>query len=127
MTAVLRDDTALFKQFMDNEGFKWWMHCFQGTHHRPPSELGDGVVTPPSKHRLLVEGWVAMQGRGRAVSCTRPGGVMSPASVRREEGGQTIRGPLLHIGQHVAVHVQREGRTRMAQPFRNHLHVLAGG
>jgi type I restriction enzyme, R subunit len=25
MTAVLRDDTELFKQFMDNEGFKRWM------------------------------------------------------------------------------------------------------
>ena len=25
MTAVLKDDTELFKQFMDNEGFKRWM------------------------------------------------------------------------------------------------------
>lgn len=25
MTAVLQDDTELFKQFMDNEGFKRWM------------------------------------------------------------------------------------------------------
>ena len=25
MTAVLRDDTELFKQFMDNEGFRRWM------------------------------------------------------------------------------------------------------
>jgi len=25
MTALLRDDTELFKQFMDNEGFKRWM------------------------------------------------------------------------------------------------------
>ena len=25
MTAVLKDDTELFKQFMDNESFKRWM------------------------------------------------------------------------------------------------------
>ncbi len=25
MTAVLKDDTELFKQFMDNEGFQRWM------------------------------------------------------------------------------------------------------
>lgn len=25
MTAVIKDDTELFKQFMDNEGFKRWM------------------------------------------------------------------------------------------------------
>ena len=25
MTEVLKDDTELFKQFMDNEGFKRWM------------------------------------------------------------------------------------------------------
>ncbi len=25
MTAVMKDDTELFKQFMDNEGFKRWM------------------------------------------------------------------------------------------------------
>ena len=25
MTAVLKDDTELFKQFMDNEGFRRWM------------------------------------------------------------------------------------------------------
>jgi len=25
MTAVLRDDTELFKQFSDNEGFKKWL------------------------------------------------------------------------------------------------------
>ena len=25
MTAVLKDDTQLFKQFMDNDGFKRWM------------------------------------------------------------------------------------------------------
>ncbi len=25
MTSVLKDDTELFKQFMDNEGFKRWM------------------------------------------------------------------------------------------------------
>ena len=25
MTAVMRDDTELFKQFMDNEGFQRWM------------------------------------------------------------------------------------------------------
>ena len=25
MTAVMKDDTELFKQFMDNDGFKRWM------------------------------------------------------------------------------------------------------
>jgi type I restriction enzyme R subunit len=25
MTAVMKDNTELFKQFMDNEGFKRWM------------------------------------------------------------------------------------------------------
>lgn len=25
MTALMKDDTELFKQFMDNEGFKRWM------------------------------------------------------------------------------------------------------
>ena len=25
MTAVMKDDTELFKQFMDNEGFRRWM------------------------------------------------------------------------------------------------------
>ena len=25
MTSVMKDDTELFKQFMDNEGFKRWM------------------------------------------------------------------------------------------------------
>ena len=25
MTAVMKDDTELFKQFVDNEGFKRWM------------------------------------------------------------------------------------------------------
>ena len=25
MTAVMKDDTELFKQFQDNEGFKRWM------------------------------------------------------------------------------------------------------
>jgi type I restriction enzyme R subunit len=25
MTAVMKDDTELFKQFMDNEGFKRWL------------------------------------------------------------------------------------------------------
>ena len=25
MTALMKDDTALFKQFMDNPGFKRWM------------------------------------------------------------------------------------------------------
>ncbi len=25
LTAVLKDDTELFKQFMDNEGFQRWM------------------------------------------------------------------------------------------------------
>lgn len=25
MTAVLKDDTELFRQFMDNEGFRRWM------------------------------------------------------------------------------------------------------
>ncbi len=25
MTAVLRDDTELFKQFVDNEGFRRWL------------------------------------------------------------------------------------------------------
>jgi len=25
MTALMKDDTELFKQFMDNEGFRRWM------------------------------------------------------------------------------------------------------
>jgi len=37
MTAVLKDDTELFKQFMDNEGFKRWMTdtVFRLTYEQP--------------------------------------------------------------------------------------------
>jgi type I restriction enzyme, R subunit len=37
MTAVLKDDTELFKQFMDNESFKRWMTntVFELTYDRP--------------------------------------------------------------------------------------------
>jgi type I restriction enzyme R subunit len=37
MTAVLKDDTELFKQFMDNESFKRWMTdtIFGLTYDRP--------------------------------------------------------------------------------------------
>ncbi len=37
MTAVMKDDTELFKQFMDNEGFKRWMTdtVFGLTYERP--------------------------------------------------------------------------------------------
>jgi type I restriction enzyme R subunit len=43
MTAVLKDDTELFKQFMDNEGFKRWLTdtVFGLTYNRPDA----GVVT----------------------------------------------------------------------------------
>ncbi len=39
MTAVLKDDTELFKQFMDNEGFRRWMTdtVFGITYERPNS------------------------------------------------------------------------------------------
>ncbi|MHC4143384.1 MAG: type I restriction endonuclease subunit R [Planctomycetota bacterium] len=41
MTAVLKDDTELFKQFMDNEGFKRWMTdtVFGLTYDQPAVEL----------------------------------------------------------------------------------------
>jgi type I restriction enzyme R subunit len=37
MTAVLNDDTQLFKQFMDNEGFRRWLTdtMFGLTYERP--------------------------------------------------------------------------------------------
>ena len=37
MTAVLKDDTELFKQFMDNEGFRRWLTdtVFGITYDRP--------------------------------------------------------------------------------------------
>ncbi len=37
MTAVLKDDTELFKQFTDNEGFKRWMTdtVFRLTYEEP--------------------------------------------------------------------------------------------
>ena len=37
MTAVLKDDTELFKQFMDNESFRRWMAnaSFEITYDRP--------------------------------------------------------------------------------------------
>ena len=40
MTAVLRDDTELFKQFMDNESFKRWMTdtVFGLTYDQPQAE-----------------------------------------------------------------------------------------
>jgi type I restriction enzyme R subunit len=39
MTAVLNDDTQLFKQFMDNDSFRRWMTdtIFGLTCDRPPS------------------------------------------------------------------------------------------
>ena len=38
MTAVLKDDTELFKQFSDNPGFKKWLSdtIFQSTYTGPP-------------------------------------------------------------------------------------------
>ena len=39
MTEVMRDDTELFKQFMDNEGFRRWM---QDKVFGQTSELMDG-------------------------------------------------------------------------------------
>jgi type I restriction enzyme, R subunit len=40
MTAVLKDDTELFKQFMDNESFKHWLTdtVFGLTYDRPPAD-----------------------------------------------------------------------------------------
>ena len=37
MTSVMKDDTELFKQFMDNEGFKRWMTdaVFELTYEEP--------------------------------------------------------------------------------------------
>ena len=37
MTAVLKDDTELFKQFMDNESFRGWLTdtVFRLTYDRP--------------------------------------------------------------------------------------------
>ena len=39
MTAVLKDDTELFKQFMDNESFRRWLTdtVFSLTYERPSS------------------------------------------------------------------------------------------
>ena len=38
MTSVIKDDTELFKQFMDNEGFKRWMtDTVFGLAYEPPS------------------------------------------------------------------------------------------
>ena len=39
MTAVLKDDTELFKQFMDNESFRRWLTdtVFGLTYQAPPS------------------------------------------------------------------------------------------
>ena len=34
MTAVLKDDTELFKQFTDNEGFRRWLQRFKATRER---------------------------------------------------------------------------------------------
>ncbi len=41
MTAVLKDDTELFKQFMDNESFRRWMRDTVFGLTYPPS-AGDG-------------------------------------------------------------------------------------
>ena len=43
MTAVLRDDTELFKQFMDNEGFRRWLTdtVFALTYDDPTSAAGE--------------------------------------------------------------------------------------
>jgi len=40
MTTVMKDDTELFKQFMDNDGFRTWMTntVFQLTYSRLESE-----------------------------------------------------------------------------------------
>ena len=39
MTSVMKDDTELFKQFMDNDGFKRWMNdtVFDLTYSSPPA------------------------------------------------------------------------------------------
>jgi len=39
MTALLQDDTELFKQFMDNEGFWRWLTdtVFDLTYHERPT------------------------------------------------------------------------------------------
>ena len=43
MTSVMKDDTELFKQFMDNESFKRWMTdtVFHLTYEERASETGD--------------------------------------------------------------------------------------
>ena len=51
MTAVLKDDTELFKQFMDNEGFKRWMTdtVFRLTYEQPEAgRAADGRPTQES-------------------------------------------------------------------------------
>jgi len=41
MTAVLKDDTELFKQFMDNEAFRRWMtETVFGLTYEPPAAGG---------------------------------------------------------------------------------------
>jgi type I restriction enzyme R subunit len=41
MTDVLKDDTELFKQFMDNDGFRRWLTdtVFKLTYDRPASQI----------------------------------------------------------------------------------------
>ena len=46
MNAVLKDDTELFKQFVDNESFRRWLSdtVFEITYDRPMGREGAGVV-----------------------------------------------------------------------------------
>jgi len=47
MTAVLKDDTALFKQFMDNESFRRWLTdtVFGLTYDRPAAETEEEPIS----------------------------------------------------------------------------------
>ena len=50
MTAVLKDDTELFKQFSDNESFKKWLSAsiFAVTYEDPGRNRPDTVSLKPS-------------------------------------------------------------------------------
>ena len=53
VTSVMNDDTQLFKQFMDNEGFKRWMTdaVFELACARTPGAWGGGGVGGVSTRR----------------------------------------------------------------------------
>ena len=46
---------------------------------------------------------------------------------RAEQVGELVGGALLHVGQRVAVDVERQRRAEVAQSLGNNLDVFAGG